>query len=367
MANTSVTKNSKRILWIDYAKFIGITLVVCAHHTGRGNWFAFISAFALPLFFFLSGYLFSFKKFDNYTAFLKARTKQLLIPYFILNFVTYILWLFFFRRFDYHYVISEPLYTPFIGIFYGNGHEDWLIHSIASWFIICLFVLENIYFLLFRNVTGARRYVLLAGILAVCFIDQKYDPIRWPWSLNIAIIGIVFYGVANMLKENVNKIMALSLPKLITLSACSGFLLYVISSRNFIDMNKSTYDSFTLFFMGAFSGILFALTLSRVLEMLLGPVWLFQYLAQNTLVIIAFHLMVMSVVKKAISMAFQIPDDLLTDNLYLNFTVVAATLLLSLPIIYICNKYLPVMVGRPAKPKQRDAAAPQVISNSQTV
>ncbi|SEK62183.1 acyltransferase family protein [Parapedobacter koreensis] len=358
-------QNQKRILWIDYAKFIGISLVVCAHQTDRDGWFTFISAFTLPLFFFLSGYLFSFKKFDSYASFLKARTKQLLIPYFLLNLIAYALWLVFFRKFDENFAISQPSYRPFIGIFYGNGHDSWLIHCVASWFIICLFTLENIYFLLFRNAKGAFRFILLAGIFIVSLLDQKYDPIRWPWGFNPAIIGLIFYGTANILKEETQRIMNLPLPRLIALSVPSLLVVYFVSTRNYVDMLESTYGNFYLFIIGAFSGILFALTLSRMLDIVLGPVWVFQYLAQNTLVILAFHTFLISLSRNFIALAFDIPSAVVIHSRYLSLIVVAATLALSLPLIHLCNKYLPIMVGRPYKPKQQLFRRPQeIISQS---
>lgn len=345
------SKKAKRVLWIDYAKFIGICLVVCAHQSDR--WLSFISAFALPVFFFLSGYLFSFKKFVDYPSFLKARIRQLVIPYFILNFVTYLLWLFFFRSFDEVYFPSNTaIHRPFIGIFYGNGINGFLVHCIASWFIICLFVVENIYFLTFRRVKGFTKLPLLIGIFLLFLFDLKYDPIRWPWSANVALLGAVFYGFGNMLKDKMHHIMDLKFILLLIISLSSFAGVYFIASINYGDMNTNHYENIFLYVAGNFLGILAVLTMGRVLEILLGPVWIMQHIGQNTLVILAFHVMLISLVHQFIGQAFDIPSVLLSSKALFIFIVVTVSVLLTLPIIYICNRYFPLMVGRTYQSKK---------------
>ena len=352
MSNTSAqVKPFNRVMWIDYAKFIGIVLVVCAHQTTNKGWFDFISAFDIPLFFFLSGFLFSFKKFDSYRQFLKARIKQLLVPYFLLNFVAYFFWLFFFKKFDLMFVSSGPFYKSFFGIFYGNGYGDWLIHCIATWFIICLFTLENIYFLVFRRLKTTQKYIALPLFLVICWLDRLYTPFWWPWGLDIAFVGIIFYGTANIFKEKVIQLIQLSPPKLFVISGLAFAVLLLISSSVHSDMNQHSYENFKLFFVGAFAGIVFIITLSRLIEVLLGYISIFQFVAQNTLFIMAFHLMVMSIVNKFILDVFDFSSKEIAANGYIGAIVVIPTLILLIPLIHLCNRYFPVIVGKPAPVK----------------
>lgn len=348
---TAEIKPFKRVMWIDYAKFIGIVLVICAHQTTNKGWFDFISAFDIPLFFFLSGFLFSFKKFDSYQQFLKARVRQLLVPYFLLNFVAYFFWLFFFKFFDQMFVSSGPFYKSFFGIFYGNGYGDWLIHCVPTWFIICLFTLENIYFLVFRRLKMVYRYFALASFLLICWLDRNYTPVWWPWGLNIAFVGIIFYGAANLFKERVNQMIQLPPVVLFLISALSFAVLVYISRHVHSDMNQHQYQDFKLFFAGAFAGIAFVLTLSRLIELLVGTVSILQFIAQNTLFIMAFHLMVMSLVNRFILNVFDFSSKEIAANGYVGAIVVIPTLILLIPLINLCNKYFPMMVGKPAPEK----------------
>jgi fucose 4-O-acetylase-like acetyltransferase len=75
---------SGRIDWIDMAKGYGILFVIFAHLGVRyiGSW---IYTFHMPLFFFLSGYVFS-TKYD-FKTFVKRRYESIIIPYFSLGIV----------------------------------------------------------------------------------------------------------------------------------------------------------------------------------------------------------------------------------------------------------------------------------------
>nr|WP_302345467.1 acyltransferase family protein [uncultured Duncaniella sp.] len=56
----------KRVGWIDYAKSTGIFLVVLLHTHCTYATTSFLSAFRLPLFFFISGFLFSYRSNPDY-------------------------------------------------------------------------------------------------------------------------------------------------------------------------------------------------------------------------------------------------------------------------------------------------------------
>ena len=84
----------KRILWIDYAKSICIYLVLLGHAHASQPVTDFIYTFHMPLFFFLSGCLFSFEKHPNFKEFAIKRFKGLMVPYLWINLITYLFWLF---------------------------------------------------------------------------------------------------------------------------------------------------------------------------------------------------------------------------------------------------------------------------------
>ena len=55
-------------------------------YTPLKNW---IYVFHMPLFFFLSGYLFRFDRHPNFMPFVRRRFRQLMCPYIVINLVTF--------------------------------------------------------------------------------------------------------------------------------------------------------------------------------------------------------------------------------------------------------------------------------------
>lgn len=74
--------NSKREIWLDYVKAIGIILVVAGHCNLPESIRNYIYLFHMPLFFFVSGYLFP-KSINSTKEFLKKKAQRLLYPYFV--------------------------------------------------------------------------------------------------------------------------------------------------------------------------------------------------------------------------------------------------------------------------------------------
>lgn len=71
----------RRINWIDYAKAFAIYAVLVIHTHCDASVTKICNAIALPLFFFISGYLFSFEHHKTFRPFLYKRFRQLIIPY----------------------------------------------------------------------------------------------------------------------------------------------------------------------------------------------------------------------------------------------------------------------------------------------
>ena len=76
----------ERIYWIDTLKGLLIMLVIMGHRVG--NDFSqtllmakvYIYSFHMPLFFFLSGYVFKVKEEDTFLGFLKKKGQKIIVP-----------------------------------------------------------------------------------------------------------------------------------------------------------------------------------------------------------------------------------------------------------------------------------------------
>jgi len=342
-------KVSQRYLWIDYAKVIGIFLVVFGHTAIPRYLYDAIYGFHMPLFFFISGYLFSFKKFQSLSEFFYRRAKQLIVPYFCFNIITYIFWLFIGRHFGVDSTRHIPLYKPIIGIFYGNGIDDYLVHDITSWFLVCLFTVENLFFVFFRRANKYRGCILLMLFALTAYLDGKYDSIRWPWGLNIAFTAIVFYGLGNIFKEEINallqyKLVYLIIGSLLILPLCS----YVISINAGVDLNVIKYNNYLYFFVGAGFAICIMIVISRILEYYWGRVNLIEYISRNTIVILIFQFIAMSVVKGFAFFILKLPANFFDNKVFINLLFSVIVILMLMPLMFILESYFPFLIGKPS-------------------
>lgn len=78
-----MNNSTQRIEYIDLAKFIGIFLMVLCHAGMHNMATSVIYAFHMPLFFFLSGYLYDRNKKINFLHYLRRKAFSILVPYVI--------------------------------------------------------------------------------------------------------------------------------------------------------------------------------------------------------------------------------------------------------------------------------------------
>ena len=110
-----------RLHWIDALKGFGIILVVFAHYTLPVALDTYIFSFHMPLFFFVSGFLFNIVKYtESATNFVKGRFRSLIIPYFAFAVLTLLF-----------YILLDELYTPgVVSIKFFEADILYIIYSI---------------------------------------------------------------------------------------------------------------------------------------------------------------------------------------------------------------------------------------------
>ena len=79
-----------RETWIDMLRGIGALLVLLGHLVPETSKLKFyIYSFHMPMFFFISGYLFKYK--NNIKYLIKDKFKKLIIPYFVFNVISLVI------------------------------------------------------------------------------------------------------------------------------------------------------------------------------------------------------------------------------------------------------------------------------------
>ena len=269
-----------RIEWIDVAKGYGIIGVIIGHIT-TPYITVWIYTFHIPLFFFLSGYLFHPK--CGFAEFCKRKIKTLLVPYLFLSIPV---------------VLNEYW-------FHNGSSGDWsaflneackvLVQERYTplWFISSLFLSNIIFYWIFRTLRTQRMRLLCAFLfmlLSLVYWKHGGKPILW--NLDLALYVMPFMVFANYihhsykLKAYVNRKSLFFLIAFLLGSIVVGWENYHITG-NKVDLFYEAVDILPLTLFAALCGIFFIIMLSRR-----KTIGVLNYLGRNSLLIFAWHLIV---------------------------------------------------------------------------
>ncbi len=176
----------------------------------------FIYSFHMPLFFVLSGALFHHKKKNN--KYIKERYKRLIYP-FVFNA--------FFVLLPCRIIVGY--YKCDSVIIIGQIFKDLFLclNNSYLWFLICLFVLNIMFFFLEKNVLKMKKITIV--ILTVLSIIGSMNEFEWIFNLNrVLIYSIWFYlGILYEHYHDSNIFEILNLKNGLIIFLC-GLLLFIV-------------------------------------------------------------------------------------------------------------------------------------------
>lgn len=282
--NTTVRES-----YVDVVRGLAIILVVLGHLGIPFPMHSFIYGFHMPLFFILSGYLYSSSKWSG-TAFLqfthiKARTY--LLPYAILSFVNLLTNLLIeFMQFSSAELLAST-----------KSHLCWLLLSNnvygsapnceALWFLPCFFLCTIGFHIIEKQSTIMRSVLLLLlFLLQIYFIDAA---IQLPWHINILPLCILFMFTGLFVRKSgaVNRpFFALAA------SLCIGIAGILLNPIVF-DMNHMSFGNLPLALCGTVG---MSYTLLYICKHWLKRSSLLELFGRNTLLIMGLHMLINSII-----------------------------------------------------------------------
>lgn len=312
----------ERIKWVDNLKGFILLLVCIGHVHFKGGLFAAIHVmsepFWMPGFFFLSGYLYSEKKYQDFGSYLKSKSHSLLIPYLCLS----ILFSFIDIRLYNVSLIPYHLYTDypileFMGVpaIIGDSLQYLYMEAVnifvagtstpittPLWFVIVLFWASLLLYLVnkFSVRMGGEKHSKIIIFFYACVMigfgwvfSRKY--IFLPWNLHVVCTASFFVSIGYIAKDFIrNKLVKLSSWLLVCVLLCLSLLyLYGININGAYHLYTNTLGgSLYGFIISSMSGIsmmivLFIL-LSRIQKKsIIGGI--LRNLARNALIFLAVH------------------------------------------------------------------------------
>ncbi len=351
---------SERVRWLDAMRGIGMMLVIL-HHTGLRFFGRFILAFHMPVFFFISGYLYEQREMYKipFGTYLYKQFKRLFIPWAFWGGVSLII----------NTVIRPLIAGNFDLLALPRGIGNQLLYMNGYWFIACMFMTSVLFHAVYRLYVKIRKAPIFGGG-GVCFllvlsvlclginIAKNKIGLTWYFQLGQTMMAIPFFVMGALSVKPVGKLFSSkgALWKTIVLTCVSavlmaGFTLLnykLANGANFI-MASDTYGFYCFAMPAAFFGVIMTLGLSGLWTELFGQKSFADrfcmFFSEHSLVIYPVHLFAVDIGK---ILASNIPINNWILKFLFNLLLVAIFMLL-IPLI---NRYLPFAAGRKRRKKK---------------
>lgn len=276
-------ENKRRLEYIDIAKGIGVLLVVWSH--AMGPYKDYLYQFHMPLFFLISGYLYS--SHDIPWKYIQKKVKSLYIPFAFWN-VFFILIRPFFGIYDYR---GRILYIKIRNILLTFDKDGDFLG--ATWFLGALFVVSVFYKLMdyyLPEVKGKSIFLtVLFGIIALTGFQ-----ITLPFMFSRTCILAFFFAIGRTVKEFREWLADYDT---VAFFFFSVIVFLVIGHYNGANMGANTYRYPALFVVGAILASYAVIYVSKILEK--RTVYLkkiFALMGKKSISIVIWHLVVFRLV-----------------------------------------------------------------------
>ena len=339
---------SAHIGWIDYAKGFAIYSVVLVHTHCNPIVTLTIRYFAIPLFFFLAGFLFSRDHNPDFGRFALKRFRQLIVPYIWINIVAYLLWVTVSRHYGSHpgdaLQWHEPLWAATLGLPRG------LVHDIPLWSLLCFYVVEMIYYLLPSRGRYNDLIIALAAALTASGISIHAGSVGLDLPLTLApsAAALAFYALGHFVRTNASVFTPLFTPS--PLALILGIAMLASAVRFAYPFEPAFFlgklGNPLVYLSGAFGGIIVGLQIAAMLESVFRDGPLIRLISRGTLIICGFHLIIFSFIKGILYFGFDIDPDSVTSGILNGVVITTITIALCLPLIQIIERHFRFLVNK---------------------
>jgi acyltransferase len=342
--NSMTTESSKRLRWIDVLKGIAIILVIVGHLSIYDELTLYIFSFHMPLFFFISGYLFNLVKYrDVPMEFLQTRAKTLVIPYLSFTAISYVF-----------YILCDLLlqiYQPALqsegllrkGLIFNLSNIFFIQEELINnplWFLVCLFTTETLFYFICRRFYKSQYnlffYVFLLSIIG--YLYSIYGSIRLPWGLDIAFTAIAFYAAGFFFRNRYEESFYKKGVYLFLILFFTNLLIGFKIPR--VDMYHLVYNNYIFFYLSAFSGMFAYLYLARKI----GSSKILEYYGKNSIIILGLHNLIASMLKYVLIFSQKLFHLSIDQNSIFLIKLIGVLVLL-IPAIYLINNHFSFILG----------------------
>ena len=340
-------ETKKYFEWIDLAKGLAMILVIFAHSM---EWFSsdlgvktfllpLIYSFHIPLFFYVSGFLFS--KNISIGKFSKKLLKNFVLPYITFSVI----------------IISLDA----IKIYLLKSEDDIVIkdkiidiltqeHYNVLWFVAALMLIEITAYFICKIDNNKLLIVVAMLFVVIAYGYYKFINKMLPWCIDEVIYAMPFFLLGYVTKKSDNQEKLLEIkysPIYLILGVGANIInLMINKSVRYVNMFKCDFGNIFLFYISAIFMLLFVLSLCKKI----GSINFLNYIGKNSLVYYALHL-------TAFQFVFHFLQPIFNNTVieYFIFCIVSTVLvLIAMTIVNIIFTKTPlcIFIGKPRKKKQ---------------
>lgn len=324
-----------RINWIDWAKVFTMIFVILGHAQYKDSEVEirnFIYSFHMPLFIFLSGYL--FKKESTLAESIKKDIKGLILPYILLSLISFSI----FYLPD--YLLGKAHFLHFHNTIYHFFVGGVSSPSGALWFLLCLFFIKAYAYITLNQ----KKYIqiLICIVLPIlCNFLIKGLHIDLIWGIDSAMIGLPFFILGFYCKKNKNLLKIPNKRTLLSVFIISTIILILINKiQGRVDISGCGMGKYPiLYFVASIIGCMMVFSFSQLFNDLSNK--LLKTLSTGTLLILAFHPQIFNYI---IRFDFKI-FSFFEINILTNTVNSIITLIIFYYPIILVMKYCPILIG----------------------
>ncbi len=324
----------ERILWVDFAKSLGIFLIFWGH-TLLGSESAVcgitnrvIYSFHVPMFFLLSGYVMK-SETSTFGHFIRKRFKKILLPAFFFYVLT--IPIYFIYNVDWSTV---TVYSIIDNVFYLHGV---CAYNRPLWFFFCLFQILILVKIL--DLSNARTYwLIIVGMFSLVLSYVLYTLKKDIFSIfgfNKCVLGLFFYVCGMLLRK-------IHYNKYISIIGICAIPIWILSGLFFnpkVSMHDMVLGNYWLFILSGIAGSLAFFAFCKLFE---KNAKIREY-AKWTVFIISSHYVLVSIFH-IVSVTLSIQDSVIF--VIVSFCFVLLSFIIYKPVCRWLETHCPVLIGK---------------------
>lgn len=313
--------------YLDLLKGIGIFFVVYEHVVHVNIIREYILDFHMPLFFFISGFLFYPRKYNSISEFIKRKIKTLYFPYIFFFLITFCYWALIERNIRGN---QYSIMHQFIGLFYGTSEGEHMHFNGALWFLPCLFITEILFYPIskFKNTISLITALIFIFIIGTILYRNNINNL--PFGLHTAFFAIIFYGIGYLSKNSPSMICSSKNYALIILGC---FIIQILCLGHYSStIQESTFPYIFLALLGIF--------LYLSLSIWMNHNKILEFIGKNSIVIFALHQPIYRVIIFFTSKLCNQDIEYIRNNILYSLIITIITISTNVPFIILYNKYM---------------------------